>query len=115
MALSEELQREYEAVLQRAILRHGTVTNLPGTGRWGWQDYDATSHLAQCGGLSERQVLEDEWSEWGGTDAGPNYKHGMSLTGVSCQCGRLADRKVRWDDYPTNMTEAVFEEAFGRR
>jgi len=116
MALSEEAQREYDEALRRATIRNGSVLATRER-RFGWQDFEATLHLGQCGGTSELNAQEDFWYEFAGTfaEAGDHEKHGVSLKGVSCQCGELSDREVRWTDYPSAMTEAVFGEAFGRR
>lgn len=116
MAMSPDVEREYQNAIRQVVLKHGTPISLPGQGRWGWQDFEAGNHLWQCGGRSDREVAEDDWYEFvsmGGP--GDGHTHGVSLPGVSCNCGHLTDRTVRWQAHPSEIAEAVFEQAFGSR
>lgn len=112
--MNRAVQEEYERALRRAIYRHGlVVSQQPGIG---WMDVQATDHLRACEPYTARDVDEDEWYEFvsmGGPEDG--RKHGLTLAGVGCTCGRLEDRMIRWDESVYAVAQAVFEEAFGGR
>lgn len=111
-----ELEREYQATIRAAVLQNGYVVDtLPS---FGWMDHPATTHLRACGGYTPRftEVHEDEWYEFVSMgDGNEPAKHGMALDDVSCPCGQIKSRKVRWDAYPSEMIETVFQMAKGRR
>lgn len=114
MAMSPETQKEYDAALKQATIQHGGVLDHR-TSTFGWEDYRASEHLRRCGGVSNEEVEEDDWYEFAGTFAGPEegHKHGLLVSGVTCLCGELADRSVRWDADRSEIAEAVFEIALG--
>jgi hypothetical protein len=125
MTMSPEVQQEYDTALLAATLKHGTVVAT--RGRWGWQDFDAECHLGRMGALpgepytpcrlvpaAGEGVAEDEWIEFEGTFyEGDKTHHGVIVNHVSCACGQLTDRSVRWEARVQEVAEAVFEMAFG--
>ena len=112
MAMSPEAQEEYNRALKIALIRHGSVIEKnPST--YGWADYQATEHLRQCGGWSLWNADEDTWHEFVDSYAGSEAKHGLALERVTCNCGHLAVRTVRWKAELSEVAEAVFEAAFG--
>jgi hypothetical protein len=112
MAMSPETQEEYDRALKTALIANGDVVeSRPST--YGWKDYDATEHLRSCGGWSERPVEDDAWHEFIDSYEGSAEKHGQSVSGVTCECGVLGGRTVRWDAQRDEIAEAVFEIAFG--
>ena len=106
---AEKVQTEYDRILVAAILKNGSVVNN-GPNYYGWvcmDDYDlgprggwidAVKHSTACGIASTGRIDDHAtWYEFGGTDADPNYKIGMEVHGVTCNCGKLTDRVFRWD------------------
>lgn len=122
MSMSPKLQAEYDAALLAATLKHGTPL---GGGGWGWQDFDALRHLgrmidptADCWlvATADLKAIEDEWTEPKGTfDESDRTRHGVIVYRVSCACGLLTNRDIRWDAGIQEIAEAVFEEAFSAR
>ena len=96
-------------VLRSAIFKHAWIVDLQP--RYGWLDGSATEHLRSCGGYSRQDVREDDWYEFvsmGGPEDG--HKFGLTLRGVSCACGQLQDRVLRWDASTYEVAAAVFQE-----
>ena len=114
MSSSPQIQTEYERALRAAVLKHGALTD-PESHAFGWVA-DDWEHKRVCVLTSGQVPDESEWTEFGGsfTDHHPT-KHGIDLTGVSCACGQIENRTVRWQAGPAEMIQAVFEEAFGAR
>lgn len=111
MSLSDEARAGYERALLAATVRHGYVVRPPGEGST-YQQYDySVRHADGCVVVSGR-ADEDTWYEFQGTLADDHSVHGVSATGVTCSCGALRDRSIRWRASVTEMIEAVFEEAF---
>jgi hypothetical protein len=115
MAMSPEIQEEYDAALKEATLRHGSITNQTGGTVWGWENWEDTQHFRGCGGHARDEVQEDDWYEFAGTFAGPEegHKHGLIVRRVDCFCGRIVDRSIRWEADRSAIAEAVFEIALG--
>lgn len=112
MAMSHEAQEQYNRALKVALIKNGSVVDLrPST--YGWQNYDDTEHLRRCGGWSLWNADEDTWHEFVDSYAGSEAKHGLALQRVTCNCGQLAARTVRWRAELSEVAEAVFEAAFG--
>src|SRR5687767_12929273 len=112
MTMSPEVRAEYDRVLRAVVLRRGIlVSEKPRS--FGWMDADYV-HTSRCVVTSDRTPDESEWSEFAGTFAESDAtRRGIDVSGVSCACGELVDRVVRWEAGPSEMIEAVFEEAFG--
>jgi len=126
MSMSDEVRAEYEAALARVVVRNGSIVRTNDT-YYGWNDYPAFQHIVG-GSWGDKgpgcalvlpdgaRAVEDEWSEFAGTFAdGDNVKHGAIVRGVSCKCGQLTGRSVRWEANMHEVAEAVFEEALGAR
>jgi hypothetical protein len=113
MTMSPEVEQEYQQALTESVVRRGTVVSLPGRGRWGWQDYEASRHLNECGGSAPGVPTEDYWYEYAGTNAGPEdgKRIGLVLYRVTCNCGQLDSREVRWDEHISNVAEELFAAA----
>lgn len=63
MAMSEEVQREYNNVLTQVIVEHGAIVVIYNP-YFGWHDYIATRHIQQCGIASHGTPCEDSWDEF---------------------------------------------------
>lgn len=114
MSMSPEVRREYEGALARVVIRCGNVVKSCHS-IYGWSDYDATMHLRRCGVTSHGVPVETEWYEFVGTFDDNAEVHGVMLSSVTCTCGRLSRRSLRWAGTVHEVAEAVFEEALGRR
>jgi hypothetical protein len=125
MAMSPEAQAEYNRAMAAATVKHGSIVRTNGT-FYGWSDYDAAMHVAGWSYTDKSvkpcplvvpehgTVREDEWSQFEGTFYdGDTTHHGVTVTGVSCSCGQLTDRTVRWEANMQEVAEAIFEIAFG--
>lgn len=127
--MDDRVKAEYEALVTKAVIRHGNLVDKSAS-LYGWMDqrddYESGSlwgggprHIVSCGVASTGKVVEDAtWYEFAGTFAeGDNYKHGMEVHGVTCNCGRLTDRVYRWDANPgeaiRTVLEALLEEKIG--
>lgn len=112
MAMSPEVQREYDRALRSALIDRAQVIEVrPST--YGWADYEATEHIRRCGGYSTEAVEEDAWREFVDSWNGDKEEHGLRLAGVNCSCGRLVNRNMRWTADRAEIAEAVFAVALG--
>lgn len=109
MTMTSKIHAEYVNVLCAVVLAKGALTD-PGPHTYGWiaQDWQ---HKHTCQLSSTAVPVEAEWTEFGGsfTEHHPT-KHGIDLSHVSCACGQVQDRTLRWDANPYEMMAAVFEE-----
>lgn len=124
MAMSPEAQVEYEKALTAATLKHGTMADRNAS-FYGWQDFryhhgevwsekHVPHHLA-CELINVGKPEEDYWHEFQGTFyEGDTAVHGIVLKGLTCACGEIQDREMRWTANMQEVAEAVFEEAFGK-
>lgn len=115
MAMSPEVEAEYNSVLREAVLHHGcVVSNDPSI--YDWASYYGTKHARSCTMVSENLPIEITWEEFDSTDAGDlKVIHGISLQRVRCECGKLKNREMRWETNPSEMIKAVFEIMYSRR
>lgn len=123
MAMSPEAQAEYNRAMAAAAVKNGLIVRADPSYYGGWSDWEAAEHLNPYGPASapcrlvapeHGTVKEDEWSEFEGTFYdGDTSHHGVVVTGVSCVCGQLTDRAVRWEASMQEIAEAVFEIALG--
>lgn len=110
--MSPAARAEYDAALRAAVLQHGTLVDVrPDVYGWVAPDYD---HKSTCEVTSSQAPREVEWSQFADTFAPNLDKHGVSVFGVSCACGALVNREVRWEASASEMTEALFEHVFDR-
>lgn len=127
MAMSPEVRAEYDKALIAAILKRGTMVSEDAS-IYGWEDYDyhfgpswsraerRTPHHLACVLVSIGRPVETRWDEFQGTFyEGDTSEHGVELPGITCECGKLEDRTLRWKASPQAIAEAVFEEAFGKK
>lgn len=112
MTMSPRARAEYDRALRAAVLTHGVLVD-PRPSVYGWMAYD-WQHVASCVVSSDAAPREVEWSQFADTFAPNLQKHGVGLSGVSCACGALVDREMRWEASPSEMTEALFEHVFAR-
>lgn len=109
--MSPEVQAAYDAALTNVTLKNGTLVDLrPDV--YGWIDPDY-EHAWNCKLTTESTPVEDVWTTFGGTDGDGVSTHGIVVDQVYCECGRLKDRRMRWEDSISAIASAVFEEAFG--
>lgn len=119
--MNEEIQKEYDRLLIKLVLRHGDLVSERAT-TFGWRDYAETfpndwygrtfvEHLERCGIQSVGSVQEEIWYEFQGTFyEGDNSVHGVAVFGLTCNCGKLTNRSVRWSARMQEVAQAVFEE-----
>lgn len=114
--MTPEVEQEYKRHLIAAVLRHGEMVS-PTASYLSWRDHDEhipgrRSHPRDCP-LTATDVRETSWQEFMGTFyEGDDTVHGVEAIGVSCACGRLKDRRVRWTAHPGDVAKAVFEELY---
>lgn len=123
MAMSPEVQAEYDKALTAVVLRHGfLVKNDPST--YGWVDYEYYGHYGKnhrphhlsCPLTATGKPRETVWREFNGTfNDEDDSVHGIEISEVGCACGKLKDRTWRWSANMQEVAEAVFEEAFGKK
>jgi hypothetical protein len=92
-------QDEFQAALAQAIWEHGNLVN-PNASYYGWRDFDESTgqwHAADCSLGSYSDLREDEWDAFVDTFyEGSTHHYGVAMT-VTCACGKLKDRHIRWD------------------
>lgn len=112
MAMSPEAQAAYNAALTKVLFKHGVlVDSTPDI--YGWMDLDY-EHAWECKLSTKNVPVEDRWDEFMGTFSDEDTtRHGIVIHGVSCACGKLQQRSIRWHARMQEIAEAVFEEAFG--
>lgn len=109
-SMSPEARAEYDAALRAAVLRHGTlVDRRPDV--YGWMDHNY-AHAERCELTSTAAPEEVRWSEFQDTFSPNRERTGTSVSGVSCACGELVDREVRWEASVSEVTEALFAALF---
>lgn len=114
MAMSSEVQAEYDKCLREAVLVHGTVVDTQAS-IYGWMDYDNWNHSKMCKVISTKVPYEDKWNEFAGTFyTGDTTKHGVAVDGVHCACGLIKDRTFRWEAEAPEMIEKVFTIAISK-
>lgn len=113
--MTPEVQAEYDQALMAVTVRNGYLMDTRQT-RFHNYDWKLTGHPRECPTTAQK-VNEDVWYEFAGTFASTNdqRKHGICATGVSCACGALKDRTIRWEASVSEIMEIVFEEAFNAR
>jgi hypothetical protein len=114
MATSADVNIEYRRALSAATVKHGSVLREKPTSFY--RQYDRSiRHAPNCVITVRGQVQEDTWYEFQGTFANDHTVHGIVATGVTCSCGVLKDRTIRWQASTSEVALAVFEEAFGKK
>lgn len=108
MSMSPEVERAYHDAMRRAVLRHGALI-ATGVTFYGWIA-DDWKHKHECELTTTAIPQEDEWFEFDGTFAPSRIGRGVTVSEVSCRCGKLVNRRVRWEASPSTMIEAVFTE-----
>lgn len=112
MTMSPAARAEYDAALRAATLKNGTLVDRhPSVYGYMAEDWE---HKNACEVTSSEAPREVEWSQFTDTFAPNENKHGVSVSGVSCACGALVNREVRWEADASEMTEALFEYVFER-
>lgn len=116
--MEDRVRVEYERILTAAIIKNGMPVSRDG-GYYGWgdyeieypNDYEGGRHSVACGIAKTGRVDEDAyWQEFMGTFyEGDETKHGMEVSGVSCNCGRITDRVYRWSESPGEAIRIVLE------
>lgn len=118
--MDDAVRAEYESILAEVIIDQGDVVVREDsqTKVYDWVDRscevwseDYTSrwcHTAQCPVVAHGTPTEVEWEEFEGSFAENSQRAGVELPGVSCQCGKLADRVLRLEISARDLTEAAF-------
>lgn len=117
MPMSPEAQAQYDAALTVVTLKNGLVVrDHPSI--YMWTDYPLTEHVQStgCALTATGTAKETIWDEFQGTFYdGDTSVHGLQVSGVSCACGQVVDRAMRWEATVSAVAESVFNEAFGAR
>jgi hypothetical protein len=104
----DPVEDEYRKIMIDLVLQHGTLVD-PFANLFGWVDADY-DHVRDCP-TTALAVEEDSWSEFAGTFApDDNLIHGITAVGVTCVCGRLTNRRVRWAGRMQDIARAMFNE-----
>jgi hypothetical protein len=113
MSMSPEVQAEYDRVLAAVAIRKGTL--MTPSGRiYGWIA-DDWEHLSRCKARTWGKAKETTFTQFEGTFAeGTRYRTAIDVQDVSCHCGQVAGREVRWEpsDGLSEVTEAIFAEMY---
>jgi len=99
-------QDDYRAAMQNAVLHNGSFVRQDGGQRsqyfGGWADYENDVWLMRhvrsgtCE-LTLGSIRETQWTEFMGTFyEGDETQHGVEVD-VSCACGYVTNRTVRWE------------------
>lgn len=113
--MDDAVQAEYDRLLARVVLKQGELVRKDES-QYGWHDYNdgwvRDSHHRTCE-VTCKRVQEVTWYEFQGTFyEGDESVHGVSAFGVTCACGKLKDREVRWSAAMQEVAQAVFEELY---
>lgn len=112
MAMLPQTQAAYDKALTSVTLKNGTLVDLK-PDIYGWIDPEY-EHAWNCKLTTEGTPVEDVWTTFGDTnDPSGVSTHGIVIDQVYCVCGRLKDRRMRWEGSLSAIAGAVFEEAFG--
>ena len=106
--MSDSAKAELRALIVSKLMANGDVVSLDPTYYGGWESYGDTVHLQECGGTAnpETKLEETYVREFMGTFyEGDTSVAVVELKGVSCNCGKLADRTIRWKG---NVGEFIF-------
>lgn len=112
--MSPEVQREYSEILTQVALRNGALMASPGDRQYGWID-SQYAHLATCGVKSYGRAVEREFSQFEGTFAPETrIRLAIDVDNVSCNCGQIVGREVRWEPCSglQDVAQAVFAELY---
>lgn len=102
------MSTDYRKALARVLVRKGAVVDVEPS-YYGWQDYDATIHLLECGPGRVRELKEDHWHEFTNTfDEGDDSHTGVSAT-VTCRCDLVKSRQVRYTGTIHQLLAATLE------
>lgn len=108
--MDSNVKQEYDALLTEIALKQGALMSPPNLRQYGWIDGDY-AHLSSCGVRTWGAVRETEFQQFEGTFfEGERIRHAVDVSGVTCNCGFLTDREVRWE--PTGGLSEVAEAVF---
>lgn len=106
--MSDHVRDEYNDALRTAILRHGELVSVDPS-IYMWRDYNTQEHLRACILACVDIPKSDEWNEFADTFFEGDTRHyGVIVSGVSCECGTIRNRSVRWEETVSRVAEAVF-------
>lgn len=109
--MNPRTKERYDAVLKVLVLRHGDLQGENSFYGLGTDpDYQ---HVNSCSVRSDSVPVERHWQEFGDTFNGNDTIHGVELAGVSCACGKLVNRTLRWSASVTEVLRAALEEVLG--
>lgn len=107
LRMSPEAQRRYDELLRTATLLNGAVV-VSDPSLYGWEDYKLTQHARVCALRSTATPREITFTEFAGTFASEDYtRHAVELKGVSCVCGLIKKRTMRWQTTVADALKAV--------
>ena len=97
--MSDSAKAELRALIVSKILTAGSVVSLTPHYYTGWEDYEDTYHLEECGAevATDTKLEENYVHEFMGTFyEGDTSVAVVELNGVSCKCGQVDNRTIRW-------------------
>lgn len=119
-----DFKREFKKLVVETVLAHGIVVDLRAS-EFGWKDYDAYNHIvgkassrarhageadpAPCSWapIEETSFQEKRVYEFVDTDNG-NDGIFIAVGPVSCACGELKDREIRYEGKTSNFIPLMF-------
>lgn len=102
--MSPEAEKRYHDLLRRVALKNGDIVRTDPS-IYGWLDYSATKHVRSCTLSSIATPEEIVFQEFAGTFATSDYtRHAIEVNDVSCECGTIRDRALRWE---TTVADAL--------
>lgn len=106
--MSDSIRTEYNNALRTAILQHGELICIDPS-IYMRRDYSTHEHLRACVLTCVDTPKSDEWDEFAGTFFEDDTRHyGVMVSGVSCECGTIRNRGVRWEETTSRIAEIVF-------
>lgn len=112
--MSPEVQAEYDKILAAVAVRNGVLMSPPGDRYYGYIG-DEWEHFATCNARSWGTAKETTFSQFEDTFAtSTRYRMAIDVANVTCNCGQIKDREVRWEpsDGLGEVTSKVFAELY---
>jgi len=108
--VDENVRREYETLLAQIAVRQGALLRPANDRGYGWIDPE-WEHLSRCGVRSWGRATETTFQQFEGTFfEGERIHHAVDVADVTCHCGEITGREVRWE--PSNGLSDVAEAVF---
>jgi hypothetical protein len=98
--MSDSAKTELRALIVSKLLTAGSIVSLNPRYYTGWEDYEDTYHIQDKCSVEippETKLEENYVHEFMGTFyEGDTNVAVVEMKGISCHCGRVTDRTLRW-------------------